>query len=302
MDEYYHFREATPLIVSSINAAIAEQMKVLLETKHLYQKVSVDIDAAFQTFEGHIYGDDLSLFKDAREMSAAAEATLVVGDRELFTEEKNGQRSPTLMLLLKSIKLFCAACESKEAFRPIWWSDATDDLRKPAGRERVIGELPRRFQLFTLLYQCQRCIGVPQAFLVRREGWQFHLHGRSPFEEIEVPAYVPKPERSLYRDAIIAAHAGKTLAALFYLRAFIEQFARRLLKLQGRVTGDQLMEAYTASLPEKQRDHMPSLKEWYEKLSVPIHAAQEDAETFENARDAIEMHFDFRRIFRITEP
>ena len=44
---------------------------------------------------------------------------------------------------------------------------------------------------------------------------------------------------------------------------------------------------------------MPSLKEWYERLSVPIHSAKEPPELFEEARSEIERHFDIRRLFRI---
>lgn len=96
-----------------------------------------------------------------------------------------------------------------------------------------------------------------------------------------VPIYIPKPEQPLYRDAVIAIHAGKTLAALFYLRTFIEQFARRQTLPKGRLTGDELMNAYIETLPKEHRDHMPSLGEWYGKLSEALHAAREDAELFE---------------------
>jgi len=49
------------------------------------------------------------------------------------------------------------------------------------------------------------------------------------------------PERtkpSVPGDSMIAAHGGKILAALFYLRAFIEQFARRVLGETNRRYGE----------------------------------------------------------------
>lgn len=300
MDRYYHAVEAVPIIVKSLNMLVASALQDLLETKHVYQKVSVDAEGEFGKFTRSIYGDDERLFQ---ELAAAAVegARLTPSDRELITEEKNGTRNPVLLLLLKSVKLFCSACDSREAFRPIWWSDATNELRKPSGNERLMGRLEETYQIFTLVYQCQRCTGTPATFLVRRAGWQLFLDGRSPFEEVEVPAFIPRTERWLYRDALIAQHGGKTLAALFYLRTFIEQFARRLTPVKGRVTGDELMAAYGQTLPEKQRDHMPSLKDWYERLSGAIHSASQDEALFESAREAIDQHFDFRRLFRIDE-
>ncbi len=123
-------------------------------------------------------------------------------------------------------------------------------------------------------------------------------------EHIDPPKFIPKSEGDLYGDAIIAWHGGKRLGACFYLRCFIEQFARRQTNLlKEKKTGDEIMDAYAELIPEQQRSQMPSLKHWYDSLSMPIHAADEElAEaTFEKARDAIEQHFELRRAFRIRD-
>ena len=120
-------------------------------------------------------------------------------------------------------------------------------------------------------------------------------------EEIQLPSFVPKPERHLYRDAVIAFNAGKTLAALFYLRSFIEQFARRIIGEGGKRTGDEIMEDYGKTLPVAQRDSIPSLREWYGRLSEPIHAAKDDEEVFSGAKEAIDWHFDIRRVYKMSE-
>src|SRR5689334_15577846 len=49
----------------------------------------------------------------------------------------------------------------------------------------------------------------------------------------------------------------------------------RIVKENAGATAKSL-ESYQALLPEKQRDHIPSLRSWYEKLSAPIHSAQPD--------------------------
>jgi len=159
----------------------------------------------------------------------------------------------------------------------------------------------REIQVFFIAYQCQHCQGAPAGFLIRKEGWRFSLDGRSPMEEIQLPTYIPKEEQHFFRDAMIARFAGKHLAAIFYLRTFIEQFARRQTGKKGRETGDEIMAAYAEGLPPDKKDQMPSLREWYGRLSAPIHNANEAAAEveFDTAREEIERHFDIRRVFRI---
>jgi hypothetical protein len=156
--------------------------------------------------------------------------------------------------------------------------------------------------MFSMVYQCQSCLGLPESFLVRRERWTLSLQGRSPMEHIEVPKFLPKLETPFYRDAVIAFNSGKTLAALFYLRTFIEQFGRRITGISGKATGDVIFDAYYKTLDAKHSDQMPSLRDWYDKLSESVHSAREDAALFESAKIEIEKHFDFRRIFGILEP
>jgi hypothetical protein len=121
-------------------------------------------------------------------------------------------------------------------------------------------------------------------------------------ERVEVPSYIPRIESKFYRDAVIAFNSGKTLAGLFYLRTFIEQFGRRITGIAGKATGDEIFDVYYKTLSLKLADQMPSLREWYDKLSDPIHSAREDTALFESARVEIERHFDFRRIYKINDP
>jgi hypothetical protein len=113
--------------------------------------------------------------------------------------------------------------------------------------------------------------------------------------------HLPKSEKKFFRDALIAYHGGKTLAALFYLRTFLEQFARRVTGISGRETGESIMESYAATIPLNLRSTMPSLGEWYGKLSEALHLAQEDANIFEEAMEQIIHHFDLRRVHRLSE-
>ncbi len=228
-----------------------------------------------------------------------------LADKQLALIERGGANEgfPVLTLIIDNPKLFCAPCGEREVFRPVWYQDIMNELRKSHrfGAAPAATGAKDGFQLFYFTFQCQRCLGKPEGFIVRREGWKLSLHGRSPMEFVEVPRYIPKEERAYFRDALIAVHGGKTLAGLFYLRTFMELFARRATGETGRRYGDELMEEYYKILPPAQRDSLPSFKEWYAKLSEPIHTGKADEALFEEAREAIDRHFDMRRLFKVSE-
>lgn len=185
---------------------------------------------------------------------------------------------------------------------PVWYTDIGNEIRVNmlSGALKKI-DLPAGFQTFFLVYQCQRCLGTPEVFLVRRDMWSISLHGRSPMERVEVPNYIPQVESKFYRDALIAFNTGKTLAALFYLRTLIEQFARRLTRTEGKATGDEILDAYAKTLPNAHKEYMPSLRKWYDKLSEALHTATEDTLLFVDAKTDIEKHFEIRRVFKMPE-
>jgi hypothetical protein len=160
-------------------------------------------------------------------------------------------------------------------------------------------------QWYNLAYECQQCRGLPVRFLVRREGLKLRLCGRDPIEAVPAPRFLPKAQRKFYSDAQIAHHAGQTLAAIFLLRTFIEQFWRsapevqNLMKEQPRTTGDDQGSAYQATLPVEFKDRFPSLSDIYAKLSTAIHEANGDAKLFEDSCQAVEEHFDARRLYKM---
>jgi hypothetical protein len=126
--------------------------------------------------------------------------------------------------------------------------------------------------------------------------------GRSPIEYVELPPFIPKQEQKWFREAIITFQSGKILAGLFYLRTFVEQFARRKTGMQNvKITAEEIFNAYAATIPENIRSTMPSLRDYYDKLSDTLHSAKEDKELFESAREAIEQHFDIRRVHKLED-
>jgi hypothetical protein len=126
---------------------------------------------------------------------------------------------------------------------------------------------------------------------VKREGQKVTLTGRSEFEVVDVPKCIPKEERKFFSDAVISKNAGKPLAALFYLRTFVEQYLRRITGETSKSDGIRLAETYHSMLQDDFPPQFRCMKTVYEDLSVKIHAAEDDLETFEKCHDALVKHF-----------
>jgi hypothetical protein len=282
-------------LIKKISRVSGDQLKALLEGKHIYQQVVIDAPVMIAAWVARMRAGSARIQIDEKEFE---KERFKISTQQFFAGVTgNVPDCAVLTLILGNVKLYCLACDEREVFSPVWFLEMGNEL----GQFWQAENTKEVVQLFAISFQCQRCKGKLQGVIVRREGWRLRLDGRSPMEIIQVPKYIPKEESHLFRDALVALHGGKPLAALFYLRIFIEMFARRVTGETERMHGDQLMEAYGETLPENKRDMMPSLREWYGKLSEPIHAAKPDADLFEKARAAIEEHFDIRRVFKISE-
>lgn len=288
-----------------ISTEATQELKRLLEEKHLYQKFTIDMTEIVKKLSRGI-----TLPGDARMFAAWVHSELPKEKFSVFLHQispvpRGGTATktvPQLWITLPHPSLYCNSngCKRSETFTPIWFTEVSQAMATVVTPKQVT--LPDGFQMFTLVYQCQRCLGTPETFLVRRDKWTFYLEGRSPIERVEVPKFVPEIEKHYYSDAIVAFNSGKVLAALFYLRTFVEQFARRITGMTGRATGEAILDAYYETLPVNRKSDMPSLREWYEKLSAPLHAGKDDAEIFTSAKEAIDKHFDIRRVFGMDKP
>jgi len=294
-------------------AAFHRRLRELLEGRHLYQGVSIEVSDIKATVKSRLInpaGDSAGY--DVGVAYRLARFVVDVRPSSGPAEDGPAARNETIILFsrLSNLKLYCHQCKEREAFAPIWTADPTFESHGEAvkralnvGRpaQRSVSGFPVQFLI--LLYQCQICHSDPAVFLVRvnRKSWTLSIHGRSPMENVEVPAYIPKEEQRFYRDALIAQQTGKILAGVFYLRTFLEQFARRQTGLVGRSTGEEIMAAYNVTLPPTLVGQMPSLREWYDKLSAAVHEAREDDAVFDEAMGQINQHFDIRRVHRLPD-
>ncbi len=197
-------------------------LKVLLETKHLYQKVTINFDAVTTKCRKQAQPQEAShLMYFDKAMSEFAQQMFSPSSSLLTAIQRNAPNQLKATLSLKNVKMYCTVCESSEVYQPVWYTDAANEvLKRTMSGDFLEVPFKNNFQLLFLVFQCQRCKSDPEGFLIRRTGHSLSLDGRSPLEHIALLASIPKQERHLLSDAVVAYNAGKTLAALFYLRYF----------------------------------------------------------------------------------
>ncbi|HEX3856171.1 MAG TPA: hypothetical protein VHY30_02610 [Verrucomicrobiae bacterium] len=286
-----------------LEEAIQLAFKQLLSEKHLYQYVEVDIGFISTVAEtvqkgmgAAILSSDRTVKRttldDAKKYCVEQTAVIWCPSRAITNTINFQSGLAPILFELPTINTFCNHCDGSPPFNPV-------------AENSFLAHEARQDKIYLLGYQCQQCKGQPIYFLVCREGLKLRLAGRYPLEVLPTPKVLPKSVSKYYGNAMIAHHAGQTLAGLFLLRVFIEQFWRivpavkELVALQPKATGDEQGDAYQSKLPQDFNSRFPSLKDIYGKLSAAIHSADENAALFDDSCVKIEKHFEARRLFEI---
>lgn len=288
--------------------SIEKALKELLSTKHLYQKVEVDLKPVLDTSKaiqdqiarasGPLGGPRQSFPQTIVQIQQSDKIGVnwrwTPNTQQILTMRVVGPARDWLDFELPSINTYCDRCKYRPPFNPI--PDLSTSTTSPSSNT---------LQWYSLAYQCQQCQTEIVQFLVRRQGLKLKLTGRDPIEAVPPPKVLPKDQAKYFSNAVIAHQSGQTLAGIFLLRVFIEQFWRsapavqRIVEEQPRATGDEQGEAYQRDLPSEFKDRFPSLKEVYGDLSEAMHSADSDATLFDEACKKIEKHFDARRVFEL---
>ena len=308
----------------ALRKEILAKIVLLLEQKHLYQNVQLDIKPLHKTIGSltavrppKVLGPSHSSGSrsETQEMANARLqqkfgkmlASLLAMPWEFETDSMANLPKPKreklnpFVLCLPTIKIPCAHCDSHLPAHNSGFQGMRLTLPELCFEKKTQeGAVPVQVLFFP--YQCQSCRGEPLVFTVRREGLKLQIVGRSHFEEVTVPSTIPKDEDEYYKDAVVAFNCGKTLAALFYLRTMLEQYFRRLLNENGRVPGDELAKRYAELLPANFPREFKSLGTVYGELSIRLHAADKDKEQFTTSRDDIKRHFDLLKHFPLKKP
>ena len=272
----------------------------MLERKHLYQSVSIDLAAIVksnleQLREG-LQSPSLTL-----QFSGVSRWTWKLkDDADLVGQltSKIGTPEPQEFLwAAPDIKTYCQRCGRIEPFNLI--SAQTLLPRSGASKQDYV-DSKGKVQIYSLSYLCQSCKSIPEVFVLRRHGNRLQLCGRAPMEAVDVPKYLPAEVSNYFSGAQVAFQSGQTLAGLFMLRTTCEQWVR-LYAAEGD-KADVALEKYAASLPPDFSDRFPSLKAVYGKLSDALHRAEGDDHLFDSVTQAICEHFEARKVFKLAGP
>ncbi len=287
LDPYEQLKEECQLRITQL-------IKELLEKKHLYQSVKLEIDDLLEKVYPSPPQLDPVQLRNIMQLDVNTPWS-VNGprDRDIRHPVPSGDLiRPRIALTLPDIKIYCRNCDRIEAFNAQYCKDCYS--------ENIIVDSIKQeptIQVFVFSYLCQSCKSIPEFFMVRREARKLTLSGRSPIEHVAVPKVIPKEMGQFFSGAIIAHQSGQTLAGLFLLRTLIEQWVKKYGATHERA--DDALKWYNETLPEDFKSRFPSLEYLYSQLSATIHAADASQELFDKTVLNIERHFDARRIFNL---
>lgn len=325
--EYARLQPAATELQVMLGLAARGAIQQLLSSKHLYQTVQINWES--------LLSEAISRFSE--DFRAEASRVLeLVGEYpwlilspttlerpwplpwQLYERRGPGflpQPATGVFIGSPDARTYCVTCARTEPFNPLQCFDVLS-TSSVAGRTEypsVNGNISltnvqvpvmyrlddKDIQKFSLSMQCQGCKGVPEIFLIAREGMKVRLAGRTPMEHAAIPPEIPKRIGKHYASSVLAHQSGQTLPALFMLRVVIEQWVAPLGKPDEK--SDKILERYQEQLPVDFKQRFPSLVDWYGKLSAAMHAANADAKLYDDACAAIVKHFDARRLFDLGE-
>ena len=275
-----------------LESRVADWFRTLLQSKHLYQTLRVDPEELINGILPRVesgHGERARL-----DFRALAYGEWLAKDPYLVIPGIGQSGSLTnVFFSMPDLKLFCNQCMRTEAFNSI-------STREFLGLEPKIGR--ETTQVFVASFLCQSCKDVPEVFLIRRQGNKLTICGRAPLETVEAPKTIPRILARHYSNAFVAYHSGQTLAANFLLRSLIEQWAHRKIATAQNLKADEVLDQYMQTLPPDFRSRFPSMRDLYGQLSSDLHAAAGNSQLFATALDAINEHFEARRLYKLDEP
>ena len=201
------------LFLKEMEIAIEKALQLLINTCHLYQSLEVDFEDAIEKETREMYARRLRT--DVTEKIENVRKDVLVEVDALDWVFGVAGTNIKVGFALKPVRTMCGRCGEVLPFNT--------SAQQPVS---VISLGVRGRQVFTIPIQCQGCRSNIIVLLVARSGRKIQLVRRSEFEEISVPGYVPKQQRSFYSRASIAFNCGEFLAGVFLLRTVIEQYMR----------------------------------------------------------------------------
>jgi len=279
---------------SEYKKRIEDAFLFLLETKHLYQNVVVDLATNLPPPKKDI-ATPRRITDYERWNLYHQNNWLIIDPLISISDQSMFFNLPTnISFRPRDIKSFCSTCNHIEPFNYV---TGHDFLALGKAINQVTQHQSMVLQTFIVSYVCQSCKGVPEVFVVRREGAKLILSGRAPIEHIDIPNNVPKSVAKYYSGAVVAHQSGHTLAGNFFLRTIIEQFA--ISKSVTPKDAEDAINQYMEGLPGDFKDRFPSFRDIYGTLSNDIHKAAGSVDVCEDSLKKILKHFEARKTYEL---
>ena len=299
-------------ITSLCEQKVHQSIKRLLERKHLYQPERIDVSDLHKKIvqiknrtlpnipvpgrgqfpQGIIIDAKKEQLRSALQKFQATKWNIVTPGQFSQIPISTRIKDYTLYFERPTILTNCELCDDRDyPHNPIAGTGGIP-------HQILISSENDETQVFSFVYQCQNCKKEPLIFMVRRDELKLTITGRSRFERPQVPPYIPKQEIDFFRDSIISFQTGRTLAAIFYLRTFLEQYLRRTTETKGKTRGENLANTYLKTLPEDFPSRFKNIREIYAQLSDCIHSVSSDDEAYEQSKSAVEQHFRALQLFQ----
>lgn len=273
----------------AVEGIFAECLQFLLNSKSLYQSVSIDNNWLLKCFLGEQvkFYDDKTTNEILRYLKHWISKTTCLCNTYVcdLNEAYYQVHQP------KTVKTYCSICKAVTTHNP----QECGDCYKVMHRDNICENT------FHMEYECQDCKEAKVSFLVMRKGLRFQIMGRSPIEVAavskEVASQLNSDEIGLFGDALIASKTGSELAAICLLRVALESYLRRITdnKVTERmVSGEELYEQYKKKLPDDfPLSRVESLGKIYNVLSAIMHTANVPDGCFMENYGKIESFFKF---------
>jgi hypothetical protein len=292
VEQFNTYTNGLNFIEKNVPARITEALKSLLETRHLYQSITINLDDILSLIRGQKQrGFSFQLEKNFNEM---IKSNWTVSGVKLNPEPEFVAAG--LPIKIPDIKLFCIVCDRIEPFNFL----SAEDFLQRSHYGKALYASHQILQVFIFSFLCQACKSIPEVFMIRRHGLKLTNSGRSPMEYVNVPSVIPKKIRPYYSGSMVAYQSGQTLAGIFMQRTLVEQWAQSQVSSPPAQV-DQVLDKYMETLPADFKARFPSLRSLYSDLSADLHKAEGNPELFQKAAKEIGEHFDARRLFKLVD-
>jgi len=292
-------RAQSPDIEYAIQDELSAKLRDLLETRGIYQNISVS-EASLQSFADEEYSHQ-QLVAEFRKRpffpcsrgegndGNVSDYVGRLGNDPLGTAHDE----MTLSFYLPNIHTECFECKKETTFLSMICS----------GEPRFGGPYPiireDTEQVYHLFYRCGNCRNQYLAFLVLRRGLKIQLTGRSTPFRPKLGSEWPKSIREIVYDANAAASENDLPAAYYHLRTAVEFYIKSELGIDVTVKldGTELCDKYNATLDDRLKQGFPSLAGIYALLSGGLHSRNVSQEEYDKQFNDILNHLKAKALF-----